>query len=105
MGEIKWDKAHFPHFSLILSSLVDFHVKNQDLKSNRHLHEFLWKIRQFVTFYNFFQLNWHTWLFIFNNTLEQITFDTLFATIRKKNKVTHFTPPGWGKVGHLPRLS
>ena len=76
MSEIKWDKAHFSHFSLIPSFLVDFHVKSHDLKSNRHFHKFLWKIQQFVTFYNFFQLNWHTWLFFFSNTLEQITFDT-----------------------------
>ena len=37
-----------------------------------------------------------------NKTLEQITFDKIFANIIKKQQVTHFTPPGWGKMGHLP---
>ena len=66
MDDNKWEKAHFPHFYLIPSFFIDFCMKNHDLTSNRHFHIILYKTCLFLSFDNFFQLNWHIKLFFFH---------------------------------------
>ena len=72
--------------------------------SNRHFHVISYKTQQFSPFDDFFSSTDLSNYSFFTNMLKKIIWDKITAAVIKKKQVTHFTPPGLGKMGHLPGL-